>query len=265
MTAPDHEQQAAPSRQSSRGPGGLGVRERAVTAARPKVKWAGLLVGCAVGVPLILREPDRQFALIVLVVLIVVMAGVVALALARRPEPQCCTLYARGLTVQTGSGPIVTTRWDEIRTVERGIAVHRGNGTVAKRELGLTIGLDTDVIELPARFPDSERLFARIDQQFSERRLQRAVADLAGGGEVSFTSSWERESELAGIASISAAGLRVQDDVFDWDEIRGVVVDRGEVTIGVRGGRDVTLPAYGFPNLTVFVALIKQLAGGQGH
>lgn len=262
MTAPDHEQQQAPSRSSARGSGGLGARERAVTAPRPKVRWAGLLAGVVVGVPLILREPDRQFALIVLVVVSVFLVGTVVLILVRRPEQECCTLYARGLTVQTGAGPIVGARWDEIRTLERGIAVHRRNGSVARREAGLTMGLDTGAIELPARFQDSEKLFARIDEQVSKRQLARAIAGLGGGEQVSFASAWEREHLMAGVASISGDGLRVQDDLFDWDEIRGAVVGGGRVTIGISDGSDVSVPAAGFPNLTVFVALVARLAGG---
>ncbi len=268
MAAQDREQplaQAARSTPPGRRPDGLGALERTVTAPRPKVRWTGLLLGFAVGVPLILQDPDRQFALVVLAVLVVVLGGVLALMLARRPGEDRCTLYAGGLTFREGSGPTVSAGWDQIQTVERGIALHGMNGDVTGRARGLTIGLATGTIQLSDRFPDSERLFTRIDQQFSERLVSRAVAGLPGGEHVSFASAREREQRKQGIASISAAGLRLQEDVFDWDEIRGVVVDGGQVRINTRHGRTITVPADGFPNLTVFVALVNQLATGNSR
>ncbi|MFE2011772.1 DUF6585 family protein [Streptomyces sp. NPDC059491] len=167
-----------------------------------------------------------------------------------RPPQVWVAWYEHGALRHVDGGETRAYAWDEIASVTRQ-DVKVTNGVTSATTHRLTIRPEHGAeIVLGDEFDGMVPFAEGLGNAFSRARVPRDAARLDAGERIGF-----------GLVDIDVSGVGQGDRRIGWREVERIDVRLGRVEIRRRGDRKpwMTLPAPGFPNLSVFLTLADAL------
>ncbi|MEV7276979.1 DUF6585 family protein [Streptomyces sp. NPDC093111] len=167
-----------------------------------------------------------------------------------RPPQTWVAWHEHGALRHIDRGDTQAYTWDEIASVTRqDIQVTNGVTSATTHRLTIRPEQGPEIVlgdEYSGMVPFAEGL----GDAFSRARVPRDAARLEAGERIGF-----------GVVDIDISGIGQGDRRIGWPEVERIDVKQGRVEIRRRGDRKpwLTLPAPGFPNLTVFLTLTDAL------
>jgi hypothetical protein len=174
-----------------------------------------------------------------------------------RGAPEWLCLYEYGLVHQPPRGAPVAARWAEVEQIRR--------LDVRQFRSGMSIGMDHQteirllghhVLWITTRFPEAEAITGYVVERVSIARLPLLAAAIKAGGVVDF-----------GPLSLHVHGISHGGNHLAWPSVSAVGIYKGNVKVVGRGLRGpwASVPAHGLPNLTLLLALARQLRAAPHH
>lgn len=156
-------------------------------------------------------------------------------------------LYDQGLGV-VGNGGVQQVRWDQVTETYQQVTRHYTNGVYTGTTHRYTIVVDGKKTVFDDKLKGVEDLGNAIQNGVSNALFPRFAAAINNGQRVNFGPlGLDREHLYSGNKSLL------------WSEIKGVKLDRGNISIKKEGGwfswASVTVPQV--PNFFVFYALLR--------
>ncbi len=201
------------------------------------------------------REEAGSIALVV-IALIVAVVGLLSACFLRNTiwkAHQRILVFAAGL-IQTQRENFVFVRWDDITVVwqaalnifHHGLKVATTQKVTIETEQGERLVFDSDL-------KDMSDLSQIIEQEVTPRLLGGALETLAAGGTVPF-----------GRVGVCPDGLKCGESMLRWDELQPIHLHKGFITLRQAGKwrKWFKMRTAEFPNLIVFLPLVKQMADG---
>lgn len=157
-------------------------------------------------------------------------------------------VYEGGFIHQRGSGDMIATRWDEVRSVMAAARTMVVDGRERHTYVNITLVGDHSKTVLNEEFADVFQLLAILDRKVSDALLPAMVNRLKAGKPVEF-----------GEVILDRTGIRHHDDRLPWEKVRGAGLVAGKVEIWREdtGRAWVKIPTHRFPNTTAFQELVK--------
>jgi len=207
-----------------------------------------------------LWNPNLNFSTFMLVLALVVglvmfPASLHSLFRLIRNRKQCVLVFTDGF-VRIGHNQQRACRWDQVEGVWQDVTKHYHNGiytgttyiyTVRTRG-GDTIKFHSDY----DRLKNIDKLGQTLQRESSRRLFPRYLETFNAGGTVHF-----------GSLSVSREGLSNGKELLPWDEVTGVKISQGVLTVGKKGKwlNWSTVPVSQIPNFHLLTVLVDQIVG----
>lgn len=197
-----------------------------------------------------LKESDR--APLIVIGVICVLLGWLAIESWLRTRNLTATLTADGVTYDK-NGSITSVRFDEIVGFWQNITKRYYNGVYTGTTHVYTVQKsDGKKVVFNDTLKNVEELGNAIQGEVTQRHLPRAFETYNNGGTVSF-----------GNVSLSRTGLTKGGKTLPWNEIQGVQIQKGYITVKQQGKwlRWANIPVSSIPNMVVFLTLVDRIVG----
>lgn len=150
-------------------------------------------------------------------------------------------------------GKSESCRWDEIVSFWQSITKRYTNGVYAGTTHLYTLQKsDNKQLKFNDALKNVEQLGNLVQNEVTTRQLPAAISRYSSGGTVNF-----------GNLSVSPLGLTRGDQTLAWNEIQGVEIRKGFISIKKQGKwlNWAKIPAAKVPNLLVFLTLVDRIVG----
>lgn len=180
--------------------------------------------------------------------LISCLLGVLWFVLSKRQSDLRVLVFPEGLSY-TKRGKTDIIRWDDVATVKQNITRHQQGGTTHVYTVQLTDGRKHTFSDGLAGV---QNLGNTIQQEVTRRILPRAVEAYGAGETIPF-----------GKVSISKDGITRGKETLSWDQIKGVKLDRGVISIKKEAKwlRWSSVRVAETPNVFVLLAIVDRIVG----